>query len=420
MKKALALTLALLMVLSFFACANSNTVPPSANEVPSPSTPAASFNTTERPATTAEPSTYVPQGYYDANYDYGANKPFKTVYMMSSSSALQQMASDSFKAWSKLMNCDYSDFSANGDNELFIVTLQTFIDQGYDGVLLDPDVTIWPRVVEVLSDSKTSWMPLMTVPVNLEGKQAHPCTNADMVEWGRRMARWVVDYANKNWPNAKPSEIGMISITFSAVPQFTDRTTGEQEIWNQAYPDVPDNFFIADAITTQRMDAETGYNLTAAIMSANADIQYWMICGCFDDYAQGGARAAEDALKQDTTVAVSCGGTNLIANWDQGIQSPWKSALYAAQPLITEPVLGALYSFMNGQATPETIWPEWVDHSKDEKYATIEIPVQMITKDNYQEYMEWVDAFTGMDNSNYPYNGTQFSAVGEIPASFAG
>jgi hypothetical protein len=70
------------------------------------------------------------------------------------------------------------------------------------------------------------------------------------------------------------------------------------------------------------MTAQTGYNLTAAILASHPDIKYWLISGFFDDYTDGAARAVDTAGKTDNTVCSTFGGSGLINHWDAGEPAP--------------------------------------------------------------------------------------------------
>jgi ABC-type sugar transport system substrate-binding protein len=398
MKKIMAVVLALLMVFSLFACGKTGTTPsPSASESAAPS-----GGTSTAPAGSAE------IGYYDPNFDYSKNN-FKVVYMMSNTGVLYDMFDKAFQEWAKKTNVSYSSFSANGDNDLFLTTIETYAAQGVNGFLFDADNTIYPRVAEVTDDLGIPWMSAMAEPLDADGNRTHPVVGFDNLDFGHQMAQYVIDYQKKNWPDAKPEEIGMMSMDFSLSPQVHQRTTGAQEIWaKEGFPEA--NFIVVDGATSGTFNAEGGFNLASPAFASNPQIKYWLVTAFMDDYADGAARAAEQAGIADRTVVTTCGGSGLINHWDKGEDSCWKSAIYSAQILFGEGIFFALYAFMSGQATPETIFPEW--KTAGAKYAYVNLPTFVIEKDTYKEYMEWVDKYTGINLSPYDadYKGTDFPA----------
>jgi ABC-type sugar transport system substrate-binding protein len=208
------------------------------------------------------------------------------------------------------------------------------------------------------------------------------------------MFKWCIDYAKANWPDATPENTGGIFVGYSVVPLLEQRHTGAANAWKEAgYPD--STFFFADGVTGD-MTAQTGYNLSATIMAANPQIKYWIGCGFFDDYVDGIVRAAADAGKADTTVCSTAGGSSLINHWDAGETSSWKSAIFTDQRLYGEPIFCGLYAMITGQATAETLWPEWVNKAAGETYAQLLLPSTTITQDMYKDYLSFVDKYTGI------------------------
>jgi hypothetical protein len=80
------------------------------------------------------------------------------------------------------------------------------------------------------------------------------------------------------------------------------------------------------------------------------------------------------------------------------------------------PIFAGLYAMMSGQATPESLWPEWINRARGDKYASVLLPTVVITQDMYQSYLMWVDSYTGIHQNNYDVPpGTNFSPIAEVP-----
>jgi ABC-type sugar transport system substrate-binding protein len=422
MKKVLAIVIVLVLAVGLFACSSQ----PAAS---SPST-AASAAPSVAPSTapsvapsSAEPSAApsaekVAPGWYDPGFDYASGKNYKVGYIMANTGVLYDMFSQSFKAWADRINITYNDFACNADNDLFVNTCQTYSDQGYDGLLLDPDATIYPRCSELMTELNMPWMGCMAAAYDQDGKTLlHPNVGFNNVDAGRAMATFNCDYAKKTWPNAKPEEIGAIFIGYSVVPQLAEREVGYKEVFLKNYPDSEKNYFFGDGVTGD-MTSQTGYNLAAATLAANPSIKYWLISGFFDDYTDGAARAAEAAGKSENTCCSTFGGSGLIAHWDAGETSCWRGAIFTDQRLYAMPIICGLYAMMSGQATPETIWPEWVNHARGDKYASVLLPTVVITQDMYQSYLRWVSTYTGIVQDDYKVEPGNYSAMAEVPASY--
>ena len=253
----------------------------------------------------------------------------------------------------------------------------------------------------------------MAEPLDMTTATAcHPVAGFDNYQFGVDMAEYCVAYAQENWPDATVENTGLMSIDFSLSPQIHERTEGALAVFlENGYSE--DNFVHADGASTGMLNADTGYNLSGPEFAANPEIEYWLITACLDDYADGAIRAAEQAGIDANCIATTCGGSGLIAHWDAGEESAWKSAVYCAQTLFAEPIFFGLYAFMNGEATPETLWADWIDTANGYSYAYLGLPTYVIEVDTYKEYMEWVDSYTGINWSPYDdeYQGTEFDAL---------
>ncbi|SHI10874.1 ABC-type sugar transport system, substrate-binding protein, contains N-terminal xre family HTH domain [Sporobacter termitidis DSM 10068] len=422
MKKAAAILVAVLLALSLAACGSSpgttNASPSGAPAAPSPGA-GASPSAADASPQISEPA-WEP-GFYDPEMDYSKNPRYKVAYMTQQTSLLFDSFSKAFQKWADKENVEYSFWCANGDNDLYITTIQTYADQGYDGFLTDPDITIYPRIGDLMNDIKLPWMPVMGPPRDADGKLIQPSVGFDFQDDGRIMAQWLIDYQKKTWPDAQPAEIGFLALDMSTSPPLHVRVAGEKEVWDKAFPGNEKNFFISDAASqsSAALNADTGYNITGPVITAHPDIKYWLVGALLDDFAMGGARAFEAAGKQDNAVEIVMGGDGLITQWDEGQDSCWKAALYTAETVYAEPIFNGLYAMLSGQATPETLWPAWINHSAGEKYASLMLPSEIITKENYQSFMAYCDLYTGIKMTDYTWDGTSYPMRLEVPAAYS-
>ena len=222
MRRTIAIALVLLMAVSLFACSKTTTESPSPSTAPSSAAPSTAPSAAA--GTDAGSNAGAAKlGYYDPAMDYSKNQNYRVAYVMSATSVLYDQFSKAFKAWSERANCTYNDFSCNNDNDLFITTIQTYADQGYNGLLLDPDSTIYPRVTEICDELKMPYMGCMSPALNDDGAMVHPYIGFDNYQAGAAMAAFNVEYAKKNFANAKPEELGAIFIGYSVVPVLQQR-----------------------------------------------------------------------------------------------------------------------------------------------------------------------------------------------------
>jgi ABC-type sugar transport system substrate-binding protein len=424
MKKVLAIVLVLVLAVGLFACSST----------PAATSPSAAA-TSAAPASSAAPDSAAPAssdaaaspsaagkaeiGFFDSSVDYTKATNYKIAYMYAGTSVLYDMFSKAFKAWAERMNCTYNDYSTT-DADQFVNTIQTYSDQGYAGLLIDPDSTIYSRCSDLLTELKLPWMGCMSPATDADGKLIHPAVGFDNFGFGHDMFQWCIDYAKKNWPDATAENTGAMFIGFSVVPLLELRHNGALAAWKDSgYPE--SSFYFLDGVTGDQT-AQTGYNLSSATMAAHPEFKYWVGCGFFDDYSDGIVRAAEAAGKADQTICSTAGGSALINHWDAGEDSSWKSAVYTDQRLYAEPIFCGLYAMITGQATAETLWPEWVNKAAGDQYATLQLPSTMMTKDMYKDYLSFVDKYTGIvQYSQYGItNPNTYPTKQDPPASYKG
>ncbi|NLA86165.1 MAG: substrate-binding domain-containing protein [Clostridiales bacterium] len=396
MKKIPATLIVLSIIFALFACGAKPA------ESPAPVTPsdAAVDTPTDAPVSEA-PRNALELGFYDPSIDYDSAKRYKVAYIYFGESVVYDMLSAAFEAWSDRMNVEYSSFSA-ADAEKFLEKMQTYCDRGFAGLILDPDSVSYPAVIELANRNGIPWMSGMTSAYDESMKLLHPAVGYDNYAIGFDMFKWCVDYAKANWPESTPENTGGIFVGYSDLQMPELRHSGAYDAWlENGYKN--QNFFFLDGKDSD-MTAQTAQNLAASAMAAKPKITYWIGCGFFDDYSIGLARAAAAAGLSETTVCSTAGGTALIKQWEAGRTGSLKSAVCIEPHLYAEPIFCGLYAIMTGKAAAGTLWPRWIDRSSGERYADLRLPAMTITRDNYKEYLAFVDWYTELDA--YPYRET--------------
>jgi len=466
MKKLLAILLALLMALTLFACGGKD----DPGKTPSPAPSGGNGGSeNEWPAVA---------GFFDPEYDYTQHKKYKVSYMVTSTNFLYDEFDKAFADWAKRMNINYTGMwaPAGGSADEYLSAIATFADQGYDGLLLDGDSNLYARAVEVCNDVGITWIscmsqardyasPYMMGDAYIPGQLFGPNVGFNNTQFGIDMIDKLEEWRLENYPDVPIEKVGVISITYSVAVQLFERATGAEMRWAELHPELgaydpdptknPTNFYIADTISGS-MDQVTAQNLVTQIMSNPKGVEVWLISAAFDDFAMGAANAAENLGLTDKTCAVCIGGSNLALQWDSGVENAWRYAQFTAQSIYAEPIICGLWALMSGQATPDTLWPEWVvsydkgdvfklSEDKDpvfgvpyvevdedgkaivieeHNYASLLLPTQWLDKETYQTYLEWTDLFAyGADvEGHYKYDPvtdlSMFSARAEVPESY--
>lgn len=414
MKKLLAIVLVLLMCVTLFACNNEEKDPPASGS-PTTSTPPAVEPSDEPSGTQGTDSDDILDqiGVFDPDYDYSANPKYKISYVVNATGALYEAFGTAFAHWSSVMNLEYLgliDFA--GDVDQYLNQLPT-IAADNDGLLIDPDSQTYNRCAEILNEIGIPWMGCMAEARDYEGTGYLLNAYVGFVQKdvGVRMPSKLLEFKEELWADVPLSEFGAICVDYSVAAPLHEREVGFKEELQRVAPEIfeNDHYFVADTAISM-FDIETSQTVVSQVLAANPTIEHWLIFGEVDDMAQGAALAIDQAGLTDTTAIVTFGGTALQVQWDAGQQDAWRAALYLPQTIFAEPIIGALYAFMSGQATPETIWPEWVNKNETfeegKQYATRLLPTYWIEYDNYQHMIRWSDVYSQSDFfPDYPTDG---------------
>ena len=412
MKKTIAILLALVMILALFACnkdsggSSGDTPANTSQETPAAQDGGAFSEWFNAPLMVAPednpPTATVLNAAFDPDYDYFKNPRVKIGYLVNTGGFLYEFGYNNMKVWADKMNVEMRMIDAQGDTDLYLSSIETLKGEGYHALLLDPDVTIYEAIKDKCRDVGIVWMSSMAAAQNIEtGELLAAASGFDHRDCGRWIARWLTEYKDENWPSVPLADVGFLAVDMSSSFPLHERIEGCKEVWAEYAPGLEGNFFVADTIVGG-LDSTTAYQVSGAILTTQPQIKYWLIFGCMDDCADGATSAAIDAGLADVVVAATMGGPGLIQQWDAGESTPWKMALYTAAEIAVQPNLCAAYTYIFGWHTPETIWqPEWVDKSKNEKYAFYINSAMIMTEDNYQHYLKWVDLVTGLSNYDY-------------------
>ncbi|MBQ9858431.1 MAG: hypothetical protein IJO77_05450 [Oscillospiraceae bacterium] len=440
MKKFLAILLALVMVLAMVACGGGGEDTPPADDGAASGGEAAggessgvadtSTNMMGGQDEVVDNTATGEIGMYDPNYDYNANPKYKIAYYVLATGVLYEAMGDAIEHWCTMMNLEYGGMlDCGNDKDAYLSNLQTLATE-YDGLLIDPDGEQFTRCAEILDEQGTHWMGVMGAARDFTKEGAplmHPYVGFDQYQIGVICGDYLVKYYQKQYPDVDPSEIAWIGTDFSTFPLFHSRQQGFYDTVVAHDPTIADRYFTGD-VAAIGLTTDAGSQVVAAVLSEHPEYEYWMCYGLIDDISMGAAIAFDVAGLTDTCATVTFGGTGLQLQWDAGIQDSWVAACYLPQTIYAEPIIGALYAFMSGQATPETIWPEWVPNNEIVPYAMRSLPAFWIEYENYQHMIRWSDIYAGSNfYSEYPdeVNGQpitrdDFSVSVPIPEGYAG
>jgi len=379
MKKIVSVLLVLVLIFIMFGCTASTTEKTAAAESASESAAeTASGSVTNSASGTAAETA----GEDPLTIEYFATS-FSVQWIQQIQAALEkQGAENNFT----LLTAD-----ANRDINEQLAQIDTAINQGIDGaVLFVVDEGSATAAVEKFTQAG---IPVIGETLKLkdgDGNNIAPYVELDAVAVGAKCGDWVVNnYKNCGVDFSDLSKVGFIANTNSKYQSDLNRIEGFKSTFLKTFPDLPkDNMFTADCSAEASLNdnTEASYNQVSAILSANPDIEYWVIMGSVDSYATGACRAVEAAGLEDKTILVSSGGELAVQEWANGTAKCWRATCYYSAMDFAKAITDGMMKELRDKVDAKDLFPEF---KKDgQKYAAVEISGNICTPDDYKQYID--------------------------------
>ena len=404
-------------------------------------------------------------GFWDRNYDYTQHERFRFIYMVSAPGGIYDMFTDTFAMWADRLNMEFSGMWAPaeaGNAEEFLTAIEMHAMMGYDGIIFDSDPFLAPRIAEIVNNFDISWMFMMAQPRDfgnsftvqgqyVPGRLLAPFVGFNDLLVGQMMAEELIRWYEENFPDVPPERVGMISIAWSTAVQLNMRSLGAEMVWAERFPQLgefhpdtainPQNFFVSDLA----LAGADPMLLITSELSNNPDIDVWLITTMFGGQAIDAAIIVDDLGMTDVTNIVAfAAGPSLVAQWEAGVTNAFRGSLESIGAVWTELVINALWAFMAGFATPDTIWPDWrviwdkgdvyqfsgdmdpfhhvpaADLGEDgtpivlqaHSYPIMFLPIVWVTPDNFEQYFAFLDLYAiGPDATDEERSWPQFPMV---------
>lgn len=304
---------------------------------------------------------------------------------------IQQIDAD-LKELGEKYNFEVLTGDANYDINEQLAQVDTAIGQGIDGAFLF--VVDEGSATAVVDKFNEAGIPVIGETLKLqdgEGNNIAPYVELDAEAVGGECGKWV----SENWEScdvdmSDMSKVGVIQNTSSKFQSDLNRNAGFVEALKEGLPEIPEaNYYMADnASEASDDDSENSYNLVSAVLAAHPEIETWIVIGTADNYAMGSCRAIEAAGLEDQTILVSCGGEYAVKEWANDAGKCWRAACYYdAMDFVEKMVEGMLEICREGKDASEI----YDDYRKDgEEYAAVGIVGNMVTSENYTEYVRGI------------------------------
>ena len=408
MKKGIAILIAVILLLGMAACGGgggTETSPPA--ESPSPTAP----GTDTPPPSPTEPATppvvdenfeipYVDFGY-EPTSDPFARETYQFAHIIMMHSPFTQLMVDMYALMGTRLNYEISSYSSNRDADLFMNLIETNAGQGANGMVIEGDFTLQDRIFEITDELDVVFMPGLSPFITEQGQYLRPSAVMDSYKMGWDCMDFMIDNYERYTGKAFDAEkIGIMTIQFAIITDFNTRQQGAYDAYAARYPDlVGTHFFDLDTSPEPNpMAAEAGYNYAASIIAANPEFDGWLMFGVAEDFADGASRALEDMGLGETSLATCVAVTMLTERWKAGYEGCWVAGADTPPIQWAHAIISGLMQLLDGQATPETLWPQYRDPGQD--YTVIKLPFTLVERDIFKAYDEAVaryeaDVFTG-------------------------
>lgn len=362
MKKITALLLAVLMIFTLFGCSGGG-----------------SDDATDAPDSgNAETE----------NPDSGnTEEPYEIVYLCPSYTIEWCLGMvTQIEKFSEAYNFELVSAEAEFDAEKYVTTLETLCGEGIDGFILMTMPELQPRVYEICTEAGIPFIYDAIAFTDAEGKLTIPGAEMNAIDFGAQCGQWFVDNYQSFWgDDVDPATLGYIDITYTTMQSMIDRSAGALAVFQEAFPDC-ENLFKADLVTEGATSTEAAAGLIAPILAAHPEIEHWVIIGVQDIYAQGSARACEEAgFDTSKALVISVGGENLIPEWEAGYEGVWVAADYCSPIMFTIEEVPALMALVTGEKEAADLWPDW--KTGDNEFASLKLSGIMVTRDTYKDAM---------------------------------
>ncbi|MCL2391531.1 MAG: substrate-binding domain-containing protein [Oscillospiraceae bacterium] len=389
MKKTLAILLTLaMMLLLIAACADNGGTAP---------TPGGNDSNNDNAATGEAPPVGDPIiGTTDEVVDHHARRTYRIAYTHYDNSILQEQMYEAFVSLQEKYNFELVRMTGNTDDEIYITNLETLIDRGdIDGFIIETTNSVQNAVLAMMERSGIPSINLFTEYFDAQGRVVTPTVGLRQHDVGFAAMQYLIDNRETWWGDVDSANFGVIGIDFSVSPALHYRTQGFLDAFREAFPG-NENVFEWDSFAAGQafwFALEGGFDPTIQIASANPHVTHWFVGGTVESYSMGAARAAEDLGRDDQFLVTTVGHPLIVDEWNNGYDGSKRAVVAISNYAYATPTLLGLIALIDGRATPETLWPQYLNDG--DLRAVWEATSEIITRDNYQDFLDRMERIYG-------------------------
>jgi ABC-type sugar transport system substrate-binding protein len=393
MRKLISLLLALILLTALLAACGDKTPPPETS--PAAVSPSATPGTDGPGTDAATPAGEASKaGYIDDPVDHYDRDTYQIAYLAPAFMFLQQSWFAGMQEFEERLNIKVTSFSGEGDNDLYLQTIEIIADQGFDGIIIDCEVSVANRAYELLEESKLPYIAFVQSLIDGDNQTVCPQVVLDQYQTGEKVINWLVDNYRSYWGEIDTSKLGLIDVCMSTQPDLATRAIAPEKIFKETFPD--GTFFSADTATAGGVTPDAAYSLVSAIASSNPQIERWWVTGSTEFFGVGAARALEELGKTDTSLICVVGAGQVVVDWDsmaEDTKSPLVACLAISDLLYAAPAVSGIVALIDGRATKEDLWLDKTPAGWQfgEKYGVWLVENDVVTRETYKTYFDEIN-----------------------------
>ncbi|MHB1817334.1 MAG: substrate-binding domain-containing protein [Streptosporangiaceae bacterium] len=261
-------------------------------------------------------ATAVLAGCGSASGAPGASAPSHPTFVYLQTDGSQSyfvLEGDGAKAEAKKLGATVKIENENNSSSTTVSDIQTAISQGTNGlIVVAPDATLGPRMVNLAKSANVSIMASDNGFAGSNGKQV-PFVGIDATAFGKSTGSILMQYFKQlGW---SAGSTYMLLYTNPVLPTCNQRTNAEKA------QVVASGFPASHIVTVPTTDNTTqaAFSNTGPVKTAHPQAKQWLLAGCNDDVAFGGAKAlVSSGVPAASVDAVGLGGDLACQVWGKG------------------------------------------------------------------------------------------------------
>ena len=323
--------------------------------------------------------------------DYFARDPYTISYVYGNSAPINIGFQQALEEFGKRMNFEVKASGADFNPARVLEIIQTDIDLGVDGFLINVMSETYPRQDEMLKEAGIPYINVMGPYFDAQGNNLAPAVAFNGYKAGADLTEWWLDNFTNYFDNTDLSSIGYMVVTFTVALEFTERSDGAVDAFKRLHPELEGNIFLVD-LTNFSMDI--AYDSVAATITGNSQFSNWVIFAVAEDFAVGANRAIEQLNKIGSCIVLTTGNDVAFEEWGNNATPQ----LVALVPVWKTSMMGTaaegILALIDGRETEDTLWR---DIRRPNDVATLfYVDTEVVTRDTYRDFIAKVDREFGI------------------------